>query len=194
MTRTNAPETTVPALGIIDETTRVQHGITPFCDGDAIFKSFIDQIREKGAKARVAIYGCTLPTFFDALVAAKKAGNDVKAIFDHSQALGHAERIQIEQLLDAGLVDGEDFILGTSPKAHQIVHQKHTAIWLPGQGAQLECGSWNYSTSASKQANDILIINSDRQAAAFEQAWNLLWQWNLAHNAAMQGQITRSAA
>lgn len=175
-----------PALGTLTETVPLSMVISPFADPQAGMIAFLARAAVKGAKLRTMIYGCTWQPFFDALVTAKNAGADVKVIFDHTQACGPKEKARIEALVAAGFVDGEDFLIGTSPAQHQIVHLKRTAIWTPDGKAAVEFGSWNYSDSATKQLNDVTIVESQHIAAYTDMAFNYLWQWIKTHEAAMQ--------
>ena len=165
------------SLGILHESAEQTRLITPYADGLSAFEAYLASSAQPGARLRTMIYGCTLQPFFDALIAAHTAGGDVRVIFDHTQAAGKAEAPQIERLLDAGLVDGEQFLIGTSPVHHQIVHLKATVIRTPDGRVTVEDGSWNYSVSASQQLNDLCFTESDALARYYEQAFDRLWDW-----------------
>ena len=169
------------SLGILHERAQQTRLITPYADGLSAFEAYLASSAQPGARLRTMIYGCTLQPFFDALIAAHQAGCDVRVIFDHTQAAGRAEAPQIERLLDAGLVDGEHFLIGTSPVHHQIVHLKATVIRTPDGKAVVEDGSWNYSVSASQQLNDLCFTESEGLARYYEQAFDRLWDWVSAH-------------
>lgn len=169
------------SLGIIHETAEQIRIITPMADGLTAFKAFLAGAAAKGAKLRTMIYGCTLQPFFDAVIAAHQAGADVGIIFDHTQAAGRAEAPQIERLKAAGLVDGEQFLIGTSPLHHQIVHLKATVVWTPDGKVGVESGSWNYSPSASLQMNDLCFLSSAKTAAYYSEAFDRLWAWVKQH-------------
>ena len=169
------------ALGILHETAEQTRIITPYADGLKAFEAFLAGAAASGAKLRTMIYGCTLQPFFDALIEAHRCGADVKVIFDHTQAAGRAEAPQIARLREAGLADGQHFLIGTSPVHHQIVHLKATVIWTPDGKVGVEDGSWNYSTSASQQMNDLCFTASPGLADYYKQAFDRLWAWVLAH-------------
>ena len=169
------------SIGILHERAQQTRLITPYADGLSAFEAFLASSARPGARLRTMIYGCTLQPFFDALITAHTAGCDVRVIFDHTQAAGKAEAPQIERLLEAGLVDGEQFLIGTSPVHHQIVHLKATVIRAPDGKAMVEDGSWNYSVSASQQLNDLCFTESDALARYYEQAFDRLWDWVSAH-------------
>ena len=169
------------SLGVIHESAEQTRVITPFADGLTAFKAFLAGASVKGAKLRTMIYGCTLQPFFDAVIAAHQAGADVGIIFDHTQAAGRAEAPQIERLKAAGLVDGQHFLIGTSPEHHQIVHLKATVIWTPGGRVGVEDGSWNYSPSASLQMNDLCFTASPALGDYYAKAFDALWAWVKQH-------------
>lgn len=176
----------MPDMGVLRETVPLSMVISPFVDPSQVMTDFLKTAAQKGAKLRTMIYGCTWQPFYDALVAARNAGADVRVIFDHTQACGPKEKARIETLLSEGFVDGVDFLIGTSPIKHQIVHLKRTAIWTPDGIARVEFGSWNYSDSASSQLNDVTIIDSAHAANYTDLAFNNLWNWIETHEAAMQ--------
>ena len=175
------------ALGILHETAEQTRIITPYADGLKAFEAFLAGAAAPGAKLRTMIYGCTLQPFFDALIEAHRCSADVRVIFDHTQAAGRAEAPQIERLRAAGLVDGEHFLIGTSPVHHQIVHLKATVIWTPDGKVGVEDGSWNYSASASQQMNDLCFTASAGLAEYYAQAFDRLWAWVQANEPQYQG-------
>ena len=179
------------SLGILHERAQQTRLITPYADGLSAFEAFLANAAQPGARLSTMIYGCTLQPFFDALIAAHRAGCDVRVIFDHTQAAGKAEAPQIERLLEAGLVDGEQFLIGTSPVHHQIVHLKATVIRTPDGKAVVEDGSWNYSVSASQQLNDLCFTESDALARYYEQAFDRLWDWVKVNEPQYQASIAK---
>lgn len=179
------------SLGILHERAQQTRLITPYADGLSAFDAFLASAAQPGARLSTMIYGCTLQPFFDALIAAHRAGCDVRVIFDHTQAAGKAEAPQIERLLEAGLVDGEQFLIGTSPVHHQIVHLKATVIRTPDGKAVVEDGSWNYSVSASQQLNDLCFTESDALARYYEQAFDRLWDWVKVNEPQYQASIAK---
>lgn len=151
--------------------------LTPFAtNAPQAFAEFLKKAAAPGAMLRTMIYGCTLDIFFDALVAAKAAGADVRVIFDHTQAEGRAEHAQIEKLMGEGFVDGKDFLIGTSPQAHQIVHLKATFIRV-GDQSFIEEGSWNYSASATAQVNHLAFSEDADWADLLLVGFDYCWNW-----------------
>ena len=178
------------SLGILHERAQQTRLITPYADGLSAFDAFLASAAQPGARLSTMIYGCTLQPFFDALIAAHRAGCDVRVIFDHTQAAGRAEAPQIERLMAAGLEDGKHCLIGTSPVHHQIVHLKATVIRTPDGRAVVEDGSWNYSVSASQQLNDLCFTESDALARYYEQAFDRLWDWVKVNEPQYQESIT----
>ncbi len=178
------------SLCILHERAQQTRLITPYADGLSAFDAFLASSAQPGARLSTMIYGCTLQPFFDALIAAHRAGCDVRVIFDHTQAAGRAEAPQIERLMAAGLEDGKHFLIGTSPVHHQIVHLKATVIRTPDGRAVVEDGSWNYSVSASQQLNDLCFTESDALARYYEQAFDRLWDWVKVNEPQYQESIT----
>ncbi|MCF8566929.1 phospholipase D-like domain-containing protein [Alicyclobacillus tolerans] len=162
------------ALGVLKGTPEQTRLVTPYADGIKAFSAFLNTAK---TKMRTMIYGATLGVFFDDLISAKKRGVDVKVIFDHTQSAGHAERPQIERLLQAGWKDGEDFVIGTSPQAHQIIHIK--ATWIDSRW--VEDGSLNYSPSAFKQINTVTFSDWPEYAAYLDGIFERSWNWILEH-------------
>ena len=79
------------------------------------------------------------------------------------------------------VVDGQHFLVGTSPEHHQIVHLKATVIWSPDGRVVCQSGSWNYSTSASLQMNDLCFTKSQALGDYYAKAFDALWAWVKQH-------------
>lgn len=162
------------SLGVLIGAPQQTRLVTPYADGIKAFSAFLASAKQK---MRTMIYGATLPVFFDDLIAAKNRGVDVKVIFDHTQSAGVAEHPQIERLIVAGWKDGVDFVIGTSPQAHQIIHIK--ATWIDDQW--VEDGSLNYSPSAFKQINTITFSDWPEYAAYLDGIFKESWDWIVAN-------------
>lgn len=158
------------SLGVLTGSPQQTRLVTPYADGMKAFSAFLAGAKQK---MRTMIYGATLTVFFDDLVAARNRGVDVKVIFDHTQSSGQAEHPQIERLIAAGWKDGVDFVIGTSPQAHQIIHIK--ATWIDDRW--VEDGSLNYSPSAFKQINTITFSDWPEYAAYLDGIFKESWDW-----------------
>jgi phosphatidylserine/phosphatidylglycerophosphate/cardiolipin synthase-like enzyme len=174
--------TVLGALGVLQGAPQQTRLVTPYADGIKAFSAFLGTAK---TTMRTMIYGATLGVFFDDIIAAKQRGIDVKAIFDHTQSCGPAEKVQIQRLLDAGWKDGVDFVIGTSPEAHQIIHIK--ATWIDGR--YVEDGSLNYSPSAFKQVNSICISDWPEYANYLDGIFAQQWKFILDHEP--QYQVTK---
>lgn len=167
------------SLGVVTGAPQQTRLVTPYQDALKAFEAFLASAQ---TSIRTMIYGCTLQPFFDVLIAARSRGLDVKIIFDHSQAEGMAEQREIERLVGAGFVDGRDFVVGTSPQAHQLCHIK--ATWL--DGAHVEDGSLNYSPSGLKQINTVSFSDWPQWAQYLDTVFAGTWALILEHEAAYQ--------
>ena len=125
------------------------------------------------------IYGFTLQPLVDLLLQKHAAGLDILCVFDHTQAMGTAEKPQVQRLIDAGI----KLAIGTSPDSHQIVHEKCIVI----DGQKTLSGSYNFSVSAQKQINHLDVIDSIDRANMFTQAINDSYNWIMLHEPQYQG-------
>lgn len=162
------------ALGVIKGNPEQTRLVTPYADGIKAFTAFL---RAAKHKLRTMIYADTLEVYFDTVMELKKAGVDIKIIFDHSQERGHYEHPQILKLIAVGWKDGVDFVVGTSPEAHQIIHIK--ATWIDDR--YVEDGSLNYSPSAFKQINTVTFSDWPEYAAYLDGIFEEQWEWILEH-------------
>lgn len=172
-------KTLLPAIGLVTVQEPATYLITPFQNGMQAYLAFLGQAQKT---IRIMIYGFTLAAVVDCLIAKRQDGVDVKLLLDHTQAMGHAEKPELERLVAAGFVDGRDFLIGTSPEHHAINHLK--ATWIDGQ--HVFHGSWNYSISASEQLNSIEVVTAPELAATFDQVWAFAWQWVQVHETQYQ--------
>jgi phosphatidylserine/phosphatidylglycerophosphate/cardiolipin synthase-like enzyme len=144
-----------PAL--IEALRRLDEGaltlVSPDDDTRGAFLALLDSARESIV---VAIYALTLPEAIDRLVAKHQAGLGVRLLLDYSQSTGHAERAQVARLRAAGV----PLWIGTSSRAHQILHAKVTVV----DELLVESGSWNYSRSSADQLNTFEIARSPYKA------------------------------
>ena len=175
----SSPSDVLGALGVVAGAPPQTRLVTPYQDVTAAFLAFLGLAHHS---IHSMIYSATFVPYFDALIAAKHAGIEVRLIFDHTQAAGRAERAQITRLITAGFVDGVDFLIGTSPRAHQICHIK--ATWV--DGIHVEDGSLNYSPSGLQQVQSVAFTEWPEWAAYLERVFGLLWHWILQHERAYQ--------
>lgn len=141
---------------------------TLYSPDDDIHSELIKEVTEAQESILMMIYGFTLPDLTDLLIQKHQAGVKVQCVMDLSQSRGKTEKVQVQKLLDAGL----DVVIGTSPVAHQIMHEKGLCL----DGARTITGSWNFSTSAAKQVNHMDFIYSEDRAAKFTEFFNEIRQ------------------
>lgn len=113
----------------------------------------------------LADYSFNIPQVVDVLVKKHLSGLDVKLVLDNSQSKGSTEIPEIQQLRDnhvpTVIVESID---------HKIEHDKFTVIDNIAQA-----GSWNYTTTASKENNFYFVFNNSAVSQAFEQAFQKLF-------------------
>lgn len=139
---------------------------TYFSPDDDTQAAFLQFIQATQSHLRIAIYGLHLPPLIDDLIALHKRGADVALVCDSTQAAGKYEHPEILQLLDAGI----PLLVGSSQK-HAILHHKFAVR----DKSSVLCGSWNFSLTASKEANYFHILESSQQADLFLSKWQELW-------------------
>ena len=140
--------------------------------------AFLALLRSAKKSILISIYGCTIKEVVDVLIEKHNAGVDVRILFDHTQACGLTERVQVQRIADAKIRHW----IGTSPVARQILHAKVCIVDM----VLVESGSWNYSDSGSKQFNTWILERCPDVAAKLTAYIEeiILWveknepQWN----------------
>jgi phosphatidylserine/phosphatidylglycerophosphate/cardiolipin synthase-like enzyme len=153
--------------------------LAPYDDTTGAFLALLKSAKKS---ILISIYGFTIAEAADTLIAQHQAGLDVRVLFDHTQAAGTAERVQVARLAAAGVPHW----IGTSPVAHQILHGKVTIV----DGELCETGSWNYSVSAAHQFNTFVIERSPDSAVKLTAFIERLIDWVKAHEAKLQDVVT----
>ena len=134
---------------------------------DDIQTKLLDELGGATTKIRMIIYGFTLEPLVNMLITKHQQGLDVRCILDLTQSKGKAEAPQVQKLKDAGI----DFIVGTSPVAGAIIHEKAITI----DDKQIITGSYNFSASAAKQVNHMDFIYSRELATDFSDIFDSLY-------------------
>jgi HKD family nuclease len=148
-----------------------------FSPQDDIQTEIIKEAMTARESILVAIYAFHLPPLTDLLIEKHKAGVKVKCILDRTQSKGKAEMVEVKKLLAANV----DVVIGTSPKAHQIMHEKSMCI----DRNCLITGSYNFSLSAADQVNHMDFIYSHDRVVWFTDFFDMLRAWiikNERHN------------
>lgn len=122
-------------------------------------------IASASREIRVAAYSFTSRPIGRALVAAHKAGVDVKVVADHSQ-IGKSTHSVIDDLAAAGVGVSIDTL-------HAIQHNKYMIV----DGKTVQTGSFNYTASAeSRNSENVLVFwDSPQLAETYAKDWLRLW-------------------
>jgi hypothetical protein len=96
-------------------------------------------------------------------------------LFDKSQEAGTHERPVVQGLVK--LLKPEQWAIGTSSKAHQILHTKAVVLTYPNEPGWSMTGSFNLSTSAESQFNIVDQIISPSRAALFRKMIEAMFDW-----------------
>lgn len=140
-----------------------------FSPQDDIQAEIIKEVHKARKSLYIAIYAFHLPPLTDLLIEKYQQGVDIHCILDFSQSEEKAEKPEVEKLVEAGI----DVVIGTSPKAHQIMHEKALCI----DGVHIITGSYNFSTSATEQVNHMDFIFSKDRAEWFINFFHDLRAW-----------------
>lgn len=142
---------------------------TPFADGNAALMAWLPRCQ---MRLRSILYAATLAAYYTDLIALHQAGKDVRVILDASQELHQpTEPVQLARLKAAGFVAGTHYLVGTSPKAHAIIHAKCTVL----DGHLVESGSLNLTAMASREVNLLTFVDSPELGAWLEAQFDALW-------------------
>src|SRR5665213_3273923 len=96
-------------------------------------------------------------------------------LFDRSQEMGHTERPIVQALV--AKLQPDQWAIGTSKKAHQILHTKAVVLTYPVGPGWTATGSFNLSKSAESQFNIIDIVISPSRAALFRKMIEEMFDW-----------------
>jgi len=137
-----------------------EYFFTPYDDGLSPYLALLDKAKQT---VHIAIYGFTEPAITEKLIELHRRGVQVNLIVDRSQSRGKAQLMQIRKLQLAGV----DVCIGTSAVHGQIMHNKLTIV----DDRYVEVGSWNYTRSATRQSNVLMILDSPALAERFMDNW-----------------------
>nr|WP_232437010.1 phospholipase D family protein [Burkholderia ubonensis] len=114
---------------------------------------------------RLAAYSFTSPSVVRALMAAKQRGVDVAVVVDEKANHGKASVAALNLLTQAG-------IPSRTVSIYPIHHDKYIVI----DGAQIETGSFNYTSAARRNSeNAVLISQCPAVARSYLQHWQSRW-------------------
>jgi phosphatidylserine/phosphatidylglycerophosphate/cardiolipin synthase-like enzyme len=143
-----------------------QHGDckTYFAPFDPIATLLVNLTQAEQHSIYLKDYSMSLALLTDALDAAVKRGVHVYCLFDHTQAGGKAEKVQLDRLTAAKV----PWLEGTSSIHRAILHSKYMVFG----GVTVLQGSYNFTDSAAFQANTCSVIENDfAYAAGFIADW-----------------------
>ena len=143
---------------------------TPYEDGISNYLSFLGRASKS---VYLADYSFTDARIVDKLIElSSKSKVGIHLLLDLSQTRGRSgdhELQQIDRLRSSGI----EVVLGTSEKAHQIMHHKYTVI----DAEWVESGSWNYTQAANQQDNCLDFIKSKKRAKLFRDNWDKMYRF-----------------
>jgi hypothetical protein len=165
-------------MGAIQSTVDVRSWATYFAPDDDVLGAILAMldaaISVPGVVTLSSQYGFTLPEVATRFAVLGKQP-DSRFLFDKTQEAGRAERPVVQTLVKQ--LQPAQWAIGTSSKAGQILHEKGIVHLYPdGRGITLT-GSFNLSTSASKQFNVIDIVESRSRAELFASRIQAMFDW-----------------
>jgi len=102
-------------------------------------------------------------------------------LFDKTQAAGTHEAPILADFKTK--MPAEQIAVGTSSKAHQILHTKAVVLLYPDGGGWTFTGSFNLSSSAEEQFNIVDVVRSRSRAALFAAQIDAMFTWVSTHEA-----------
>lgn len=96
-------------------------------------------------------------------------------LFDKTQEAGTHERPIVQKLVAS--LQPNQWAIGTSSKAHQILHTKAIVLLYPGGRAWVVTGSFNLSSSAQDQFNIVDVVVSPSRAQLFANRITAMFDW-----------------
>ncbi|MBX9671429.1 MAG: hypothetical protein K2X93_27820 [Candidatus Obscuribacterales bacterium] len=154
----------------VDPQDYIETIFTPYDNGIAAYLKFLDKATKS---VNIAAYSLTHDEITAKLIELKGRGVTVRVLLDQSQSANKDQKEQIENLRAAGI----EVVIGKSEAYGQIMHHKYTII----DGLWVHNGSWNFSNSASKQANTLEFIKSPTRAKKFLDNWERMYTFMKAH-------------
>ncbi|KVL70467.1 endonuclease [Burkholderia ubonensis] len=144
------------------ESCPVQVAYSPDGSAEELVVSAISGARQS---IRLAAYSFTSPSVVRALMAAKQRGVDVAVVVDEKANHAKASVAALNLLTQAG-------IPSRTVSIYPIHHDKYIVI----DGAQIETGSFNYSSAARRNSeNAVLISQCPAVARSYLQHWQSRW-------------------
>lgn len=137
-----------------------------FSQEDQHPEKLLDQVIEESQKTLdIAIFSITEKSIVSAILDAKQRGVDVRIITDEDQSEGKGQKAALEKLKNAGIPIKVDHHSG-------YMHLKVTIV----DQEVVTTGSFNYSASAVRRNDEVLVVIPDREMAkqwtrVFDSMW-----------------------
>jgi hypothetical protein len=96
-------------------------------------------------------------------------------LFDKTQEAGHSEQPIVQKLVNS--LSADQWAIGTSSKAHQILHTKAVTLLYPSGRGWCVTGSFNLSASAQNQFNIVDVVVSLSRAKLFASKIDAMFDW-----------------
>src|SRR6266851_5482016 len=131
----------------------------PDDDIHGVIVAGLTQAAQKGAECHSSQYGFTDQDIADLFVKLAKSPRS-RFLFDKVQEAGPTE-----------------WAIGTSKKAHQILHTKAIAVLYADGTGWTVTGSFNLSASAEQQFNIVDVVGSRSRAELFANRIDAMFDW-----------------
>ena len=146
----------------------------PDDDIHGVIVAGLKQAAQKKAECHSSQYGFTDQDIADLFVQLAKNTHS-RFLFDKVQEAGPKERPIVQAMLKH--IGATQWAIGTSKKAHQILHTKAIAILYPDGSGWTVTGSFNLSASAEQQFNIVDIVGSRSRAELFANRIDVMFDW-----------------
>ena len=146
----------------------------PDDDIHGVIVAGLTQAAQKGAECHSSQYGFTDQDIADLFVRLAKNTHG-RFLFDKVQEAGPKERPIVQEMLKH--IGQSQWAIGTSKKAHQILHTKAIAVlYADGTGWTIT-GSFNLSATAEEQFNIVDVVGSRSRAELFATRIDAMFDW-----------------
>lgn len=170
-----------PATGGHGEVTQDTGDITswdtyfaPDDDIHGVIAAALTQAAQESAECHSSQYGFTDQDIADLFV--RLATNyESRFLFDKTQEAGPKERPIVQAMLKK--IGAAQWAIGTSPKAHRILHTKAIALLYPDGTGWTVTGSFNLSAGAREQFNIVDVVGSRARAELFASRIDAMFNW-----------------
>jgi hypothetical protein len=146
----------------------------PDDDIHGVIVAGLTRAAQKGAECHSSQYGFTDQDIADVFVQLAKNSHS-RFLFDKVQEAGPKERPIVQAMLKHIRV--AQWAIGTSKKAHQILHTKAIAVLYPDGTGWTVTGSFNLSASAEQQFNIVDVVGSRSRAELFANRIGGMFEW-----------------